>query len=123
MSSTLLPAPQRSSSSRAELDVNKLFSEIDKFCAHILGIPVAANHPEIKKQLDHITAGKEKFALAYAEQLTRRTMRQAQLAGLAKKAEEQEKAQRKRIEDLNRPSPPLDGDALGRDLLKNLGLA
>ena len=122
-SSTLSTPTQRSPNSRADLDVNKLFGEIDKFCAHILGIPAAANHPEIKRQLDRITAGKEKFALAYAEQLTRRTMLQGQLAELAKKAEDQENARQKSIEDLNRSSPPLDGNALGRDLLKNLGLA
>jgi hypothetical protein len=49
-------------------------------------------------------------------------MLQGQLAELAKKAEDQENARQKSIEDLNRPSPPLDGNALGRDLLKNLGL-
>ena len=30
-------------------------------------------------------------------------------------------AHRKRMEELNRPSPPLDGNALGRALLKSLG--
>jgi hypothetical protein len=29
----------------------------------------------------------------------------------------------KKIEDLNRPSLPLDGNGFGRNLLKNLGLA
>ena len=32
-----------------------------------------------------------------------------------------EEAHRKRMEELNRPSPPLDGNALGRALLKSLG--
>jgi predicted double-glycine peptidase len=115
------PVIQVGASSAPALDVNKLFGEVDKFCAHILGIPGAANHPEIKKQLDHITASKEKFKLAYAEQLAHGTMLKEHFAAIAKKAKEQKEATRKRIEELNTPSPPLDGNALGHALLKNLG--
>jgi hypothetical protein len=126
-SSTATPAPppraEAVSRPAAGLDVKKLFGEVDKFCAHILAIPAAANHPDIKKQLDFITAGKEKFETAYAEHLASLAKAHAQLDALAKTAQEQQEAHRKQIEELNRPSPPLDGNALGRALLKNLGLS
>jgi len=105
------------------VDVNKLFGEIDKFCSQLLTVPAVANHPEIKKQLDHITAAKEKFKPAYAEQLARRRSLLGEFAALAKRATEQEEANRKTLEELNRLAPTLDGNALGRALLKNLGLA
>jgi len=114
-------SPPRASRPTPGLDINKLFSEIDKFCAHILGIPAAANHPEIKKQLDFIVGSKQKLALAQAELVASRAARQAELAALAKTAKEQQEAHRKKMEELNRPSPPLDGNALGHALLKNLG--
>ena len=117
------PRAEAVSRPAAGLDVKKLFGEVDKFCAHILAIPAAANHPDIKKQLDFITAGKEKFETAYAEHLASLAKAHAQLDALAKTAQEQQEAHRKQIEELNRPWPPLDGNALGRALLKNLGLS
>lgn len=108
--------------SAGALDVDKLFGAVDKFCACILGMPGVANHPEIKKQLDHIVASKEKFGLAYAEELARSAMLQKQFAAVAREAKEQEEACRKRMEEVNTPSPPLDGNALGSALLRNLGL-
>lgn len=116
------PGPQPASAPAPALDINKLFGELDKFCAYILAIPAAANHPEIRKQLDSITASKGEFKLAHADLLARRAARQAQLAALVNTAKEQEEAHRKKMEELNTPSPPLDGDALGHALLKNLGL-
>jgi len=114
-------SPSAVSSPPAGLDINKLFGEIDKFCAHILGIPAAANHPEIKKQLDFIAASKQKISAAQAELAASRAARQAELAALAESAKQQQTAHRKKVEELNRPSPPLDGNALGHALLKNLG--
>jgi len=114
-------SPQVASGAAPGLDINKLFGEVDKFCAHILGIPAAANHPEIKKQLDFITASKEKFKLVYAEELAKRAGTQAHLEALLKAAKERAEIHHKKMEELSRPSPPLDGNALGHALLKNLG--
>jgi hypothetical protein len=121
VSSPQPPGPEVASSPTPGLDINTLFGEIDKFCNHILGIPAAAKHPEIKTHLDFIAASKEKLALAHAELVASRAARLAQLAALVKTAKEQEEAHRKKMEELNRPSPPLDGNALGHALLKNLG--
>jgi hypothetical protein len=102
--------------------LNRLFGELDKFCSHILSLPAAVSHPDIKPQIDFITASKEKLKLAQAEEFAHRKVRQEQLDELAQTAKQKEEAHRKRMEELNTPSPPLDGDALGRALLKNLGL-
>jgi hypothetical protein len=121
LSSPQSPSSQAASSPTPSLDISKLFGEVDKFCAHILAIPAAANHPDIKNQLDFITASKEKFKLVYAEELAKRAKTHAQLDALAKTAQEQAAIHRKKMEELSRPLPPLDGNALGHALLKNLG--
>jgi hypothetical protein len=103
------------------LDVNKLLGDVDKFCNHIRGIPNAANHPEIQKQLDQISTCRDKFVLAYAEQLARSTMLEKRFAELTKQAREQEVAIRQKMEESRKPLPSLNGNALGRALLGNLG--
>jgi hypothetical protein len=114
-------APEAPSRAAPHVDVAKLFAEMDKFTSLVLSIPAAANHPDIKKQLEFIAAGKEKFKVAHAEELVRRTAVLGQLAALTEKHKQQKEAQLKKIEELNAPPPPLDGNALGRALLKNLG--
>lgn len=119
------PLPPEAQAAPASADdpfnLNRAFAELDKFCSRILSFPAAANHPEIKKQLDLITTCKVKLKLAQTEELVHRKARQAQLANMLKTAKQNEEAHRKKMEELNKPSPPLDGDALGRALLKNLG--
>lgn len=100
----------------------RLFAELDKFRALVLGTP-AANHPDVKQQMDFIAASREALKLAQAEELAHRKVRREQLSALEGLAKQNEAAHRQRMEDLNRPSPPLDGDALARALLKNLGLS
>jgi hypothetical protein len=104
------------------LNLKKLFGELDKFCSHILSLPTAANHPDIKQQLDFIAASKEKLTLALAEELAQRKARQEQLANSVQAAKEKQEAYHKRMQEIDQPSPPLDGNDLGRALLKNLGL-
>jgi len=98
-----------------------MFAEIDKFTSLILSIPAAANHPDIKKQLEFVATSKEQFKIAHAETLARRDTVLGQIAALTEKHKQQKEAQLKKIEELKASSPPLDGDALGRALLKNLG--
>ena len=103
------------------LDLLGLFAEIDKFCAHILSLPGAAAHPEIKKQLDFITASKDKLTQAVAEEEAVHTARFAQIAGIQQQVQAARDAHQKKLEELKKPLAPLDGDALARALLKNLG--
>ena len=116
------PSPEaKAASQERTLNLDQLFDALDKFCNHIL--PAAASHPEIKQQLDFIAASKEKLTLALAEQRAQAQARREQLANVLQGIRQKEEARRKQLEELNRPLPPLDGNALGRALLKNLGLA
>ena len=103
------------------LNLGQLFDSLDKFCNHIL--PAAASHPEIKQQLDFIAASKEKLTLALAEERAQAQERREQFANALQEMRQKAEARRKQLEELTRPLPPLDGNALGRALLKNLGLA
>jgi hypothetical protein len=97
------------------------FGELDKFCNHILSLPALANHAAIKQQLESITASKEAIKLAESERLVYQKIARDQMAKLQEETELKREAHRRKLEELNRTSPPLDGKALGRALLKNLG--
>ena len=114
-------APPSVPSLSSVLDLPKLFGELDKFCAFVLSIPAAANHPEIKKQLDLIAGSKDQLTQAVAEEEAAQNARFAQLAAIKQQTQATREAHKKKIEELNKPLSPLDGDALARALLKNLG--
>lgn len=119
------PSPDPNATSGSEedpLNLNRLFGELDKFCSHVLSRPAAANHPDIKAQIDIITAGKEKLKLVQSEQLVHEKTHQARLTMMLAAAKLRKEAHLKRMEEFNKPLPPLDGNALGCALLKNLGL-
>jgi hypothetical protein len=109
------------SSAMAVPDLDKAFAQLDKFRAHVLGIPGAANFPDLKSHIDFLQASKKQIRL---EQTTELMAVQARLDRLTTATEETNRkveAQRKEEEELNAPLPPLDGPALGQALLKNLG--
>jgi Peptidase C39 family len=116
-----VPAAE-SPSTEDPLNLGRLFGELDKFCNHILSLPGAANHLEIKQQIDFISASKEKLKLAQAEVIANRKAHQERLTELMQTSMQKKEALCKRVEELTGPSPPLDGNALGYALLKNLGL-
>jgi hypothetical protein len=103
------------------VDLAKLFAEIDKFTSHIRNIPAAAIDPDIKKRLEFVETMKEQLKGAHAADLARRVTVFGQLAALEEKIKQQKEAELKKIADRNNPAPPIDGDALGQALLKNLG--
>jgi hypothetical protein len=102
--------------------LNPVFVALDKFCTHILSLPGLRDRPDVREQIDFLRSGKEKLKLAQAEQNARHEERRQHLAAIKKSAIEAEQAHLKKVEELNTPSPPLDGFALGSALLKNLGL-
>jgi len=116
------PAAAAAAASADPLNFNKLFEELDKFANQILTIPGAANHPEIKKQFDFIKASKEQMLLAHAESAVNRKIHQDQLAALEQGAKQRQEAHQKKLDELNKPLAALDGDALARALMKNVGL-
>jgi hypothetical protein len=115
------PAPSAASASEDPWKLDKLFAEVDKFSAYILALPGAANHPDLKRQLGFITASKEKLKLAQAEDLARQKARREKLDAAEQATKQRQEERRKEMEEMNRPGQPLDGDALARALLKNLG--
>jgi hypothetical protein len=122
-SSGLSPDAQAASAAADDpWNLSRVFSELDKFCSHVLSLPAAAAHPDIKQQIAFILASKERLKLAQAEELVHRKTREEQLANLQRETAQREEAHRERLEELETPSPPLDGDALSRALLRSLGL-
>jgi hypothetical protein len=101
--------------------LDKVFAELDKFCAHISALPAAANHPHLKEQLDFMAASKQKAKLAQAEQLASLKASQDKVDAQKAAAKQKEEARQKKAEERNTPLPPLDGAALAEALLKNLG--
>jgi hypothetical protein len=99
----------------------RLFAALDSFCNQIRDMPDAATHPDIKRQLDLIGSSKEQLKNAQAEHLIHLEIQKEHLAASTQAAKQQEEAHRQRTADLNRQIPPLDGNSLGRALLKNLG--
>ena len=98
-----------------------LFAELDKFCDLIRGLPGANSSAPLKEHLDRIGISKEKIVLAQSETLAYEKMAQDQWKKILEASEQKKDEHRRRMEELNRPSAPLDGNVLGRALLKNLG--
>ena len=87
----------------------------------MLSLPGAENHPELKAQIDFIQGNKQALRLEQAEELAGIKARLDRLAAATEQSKQQEEAGHKKMEERNAPLPPLDGDALGQALLKNLG--
>jgi hypothetical protein len=103
------------------VNFEKLFTEVDKFCAYALAQPAAANHAELKQQLDFLADSKEKVLLAQAEAAARIKARQDKLDASREAMKKKQEARRQEAEERNKPLPPLDGNAVAHALLKNLG--
>jgi hypothetical protein len=103
------------------LNLDKLFEELDKFHAHILSIPGAADHADLLAQLNVIRTGKDRLKLAQIEEQTSFKARADRAAAAEKESRRREEARREEARERNAPLPPLDRDALGYALLKNLG--
>lgn len=103
-------------------DLASVFAEVDKFCAHILSLPAVAANADVRRNLDFIAASKEKLRIACDQELTRRATRQANLAAAQQIIQRQREEALKKMEEADTQPAPVDGDALGRALLKNLGL-
>ena len=114
-------APEPPSQAAPKVDLAKMFAAMDEFTSLVLSTPVAANHPDVIKQLEFIAASKEKFKVAHAQLMARRTAVLGQLASLTEKHQQLKEAQLKKMAARDAPPEPLDGNALGRALLKNLG--
>jgi hypothetical protein len=115
------PSAGASSSGGLVVDLDEVFAGLDKFTSHVLGIPGAADHPELKTQLQLLETTKAELKSAHSRGIARRGAIFEQLAALAEKHQQKKEAQLKKIEERNAPAPPLEGNVLGNALLKNLG--
>jgi len=102
-------------------NLDKVIAEVERFCAQILSMPGVANHPDVKAQIDFMRLNAEKLKPAQAEELAGMKAHSDRLTNFARESHEKVEAHKKKVEDLNTPPPPLDGDALGAALLKTLG--
>ena len=103
------------------VNFEKLFIEVDKFCAYARAQPAAPDHAELKQQLDFLACTKEKVLLAQAEATARIKARLDKLDASRDAVKKKQEASRQEAEERNKPLPPLDGNALARALLGNLG--
>lgn len=119
----LEPTPAAPVSGEAAPSFDQVFSEMDRFCKHVLGLPALASRPDLREQVDFILASKEKLRLAQREDLARRGEYMVQLEKLREASRQREERLRMAREDITKPaSTPADGDALGLALLRDLGL-
>jgi hypothetical protein len=100
----------------------RLFTQLDKFCDYIESIPQLAQHPEIRQRVAALRAGKGQLKMARSDVLYHQKVHQAQTAQLLQKHKEEQAAMLQKKEAMDQPAPPLDGNALGQALAKDLGL-
>ena len=117
------PTPAAPALGESPPSFDHVFSEMDRFCRHVLALPALASRPDLREQVDFILASKEKLSLAQREDLERRGEYMAQLERLREASQQREEHLRMAREDITKPaSTPADGNALGQALLRDLGL-
>jgi len=102
-------------------NLKNLFKAMDEFRHQVQGMPSAANHPEIQKQFQILTDAKAALMLGLADAVGYAQMHKERLAAFTQASEKRAEEHRKEMQAINTPPPPLDGAALGRALLKNVG--
>jgi hypothetical protein len=101
--------------------LNQAFEAVDKLVDHIKNLPGVLENADIRMQLDILGGGKAKLKQALAEAAIHVRSYQGQMAGFVQAGEERREAHRKRVAEVSKQGEPLDGVALGKALLKNLG--
>lgn len=118
------PEPASDPAQAAEkppVDLEPVFSALDKFSEQVLRVPAAVEHPEVKKYLDILAKSKDELRLALAEAMANRKIQQETEAQVLRAAQQRRQEHEKRMEAINTPSPALDANELGRALLRQLG--
>jgi hypothetical protein len=115
-------AEEKPEKEKDPFQLGKVYAAIDKFCATMMAIPLLASNPDVLKCLDAMKASKGKLAEAAEQQLAMYKAQKEKLEALLEKSKQAQEAHKKQVETLTTPSPPLDGNALGQALLKNMGL-
>lgn len=103
-------------------NLGPLFTQLDKFQAHIRSLPGIADRDDVKEQLALIDRKKVELRLAEHEEIARRKVEETQVAEKREAFEKEAEEIRKAQEAATSPAAPLDGNALAADLLKSLGI-
>jgi hypothetical protein len=114
--------PEKPEDKEDPFQFGKLFAELDKFCAAIAAMPLAAKNPLVMKQLEFMKGSKQKLTEAADKQMALLQGQHDKRIALMQKGKQAGEAKRQKLEEINKPLPPLDGTALGMALLKNMGL-
>jgi hypothetical protein len=115
------PAADTASPIPEPTNLDGVFAELDRFCNFMLAVPGAADHPDLNAQLNLVKTGKERIRLAQIEEQATFQLRADRMAAVKEESKQKREALRKQEEERNAPPPPLDGNALGAALLKDLG--
>ena len=115
------PKPANTASPTTELDLSPVFNQVEKFVQHILTIPGAADHPDIKKQIEVMEQYKVKLKETHARESAARAATMAGLTAMQEEYQQRMEGHRNRKEPEKPPPLRLDGNALGHALLKKLG--
>lgn len=102
-------------------DLEAMFAELDKFCTLMLSTPGTAEHPDVKAQVAFLQSSKDIIRSAQVEALAGMKAHLEKIHAFASEARTKAAAQRQKMDEAAKPLPPLDGNALGAALLKNLG--
>lgn len=115
-------APAKPPGDSAEPEFAKMSAALDKFADFAMSIPGAAGHAALKSHIDMIRGARQQLAQAMAEEAVHVKARDERIEAQTQATKQREEARRKQMEELEKGPSPLDGDALGRALRKNLGL-
>jgi hypothetical protein len=113
--------PQNGPSFPQPQNLDRVFAELDKFCAQLLTIPGAAQHADLNTHLKFIKTSKDKLKVAQVEELVAVKKHVDKLVAVERASKQNQEARRKKAEERNAPIPPIDGYALGKALLRSLG--
>jgi hypothetical protein len=105
--------------------LEQMFAALDNFAIEVMKIPGAAEDPRIKEQLDLLPGNKAAIMKAFAEAEMHGRAHTGQLDAFLAASAARAEAHRQKLAELEaskpQPGQPLDGVALGKALLKNLG--
>jgi hypothetical protein len=101
-------------------NLDQLLAGLDVFCAQLLRVSGAEHHSDLTTQLDFIRSSKESLKAAQAKDVAGCKVRVDHFAAFVEESKKNAEAQQRREQELSAPPPPLDANALGQALLKNL---
>jgi hypothetical protein len=94
---------------------------LDKLVDHVKRIPGVASNAEIQQQLGLLANSKVALAAALVQSTLHVTAHKDQVAAFVAAAAERGEAHRQKMAEVKKQAEPLDGVALGKAFLKNLG--